>query len=109
MSPYPVIPLQIHRTGIEVCLHCPEAILNHPSAAVSLEDCRSRTVKVRADNQFAYVELVIYFLLQRFECNLLICIAGIDAEGQRKSVHIHEQSHLDNRIGPVLLGVSVLA
>ena len=59
MSPYPVIPLQIHRTGIEVCLHCPEAILNHPSAAVSLEDCRSRTVKVRADS----IEAVEEFLL----------------------------------------------
>ena len=41
--------------------------------------------------------------------NLLIGVSGIDAEGKRDAVTIHEKPHLHDRVGAVLLAVSILA
>ena len=40
--------------------------------------------------------------------SMLIFISVKDGEGERYAVGIHEQAHLYNRVGPVLLGVTIL-
>ncbi len=64
--------------------------------------------RVRTHHKPWQLEVRQDLLLQRLERQLLIGIPLIDAEGQRDSVPIHEQTHLHDGIRPMLLGDAIL-
>ena len=62
---------------------------------------------VRAVDKFLAAEITQYFFFQRFQGCLLICIAGEQGKGERDPVPVHEQPHLDDRVGAVFLALAV--
>lgn len=63
----PVIPFQVYRSGPEVCLHCAEAVLDDPSAAIYLYYLRSGAFKVctYAIKAIEARFLIYYVLIER--------------------------------------------
>ena len=63
---------------------------------------------VCTDNESGHVKLFHQLFFQRDQGFLLIFISGMDAEGQRDPVPVHEQAHPDNGKWSVLFAQAVL-
>ncbi|GEM_PF-2696354 len=112
LAPVPQVPpVQVLEDQLRILSGKPLQRLGHDirPVAEAVEPPRARGAQagIRAIDELRQPVVLYYPLLQRGGGRLLVGVAGVYRHGQRQSVPVDEQPHLDDGVGPMLLADAV--